>query len=75
MKKMTKKLLSDDSLDYYKKCFELVVEEAEKRQELCNTTEDEYHKQVYRRMKGSLVTFQRIINKIEQGGEDESNTK
>ena len=61
-----------DALDYYKKCFALVVEEADKRQELCNSTEDQYDKQVYKRLKGSLVTFQRLINRIESGEDDES---
>ena len=70
-----KKMKSKDALDYYKECFEMIVEEAEKRQELCNITEDEYHKQVYKRMKGSLVTFQRLINKIEKGEDYEQVTK
>ena len=61
-----------DALDYYKKCFELVVEEADKRQELCNKTEDQYDKQVYKRLKGSLVTFQRLITRIVSGEDDES---
>ena len=40
--------------------------------ELCNSTEDQYDKQVYKRLKGSLVTFQRLINRIESGEDDES---
>lgn len=69
---MKKPVQKSDALSYYKECFELVVDEADKRQELCNATEDQYHKQVYKRMKGSLVTFQRLINKIESGEDDES---
>ena len=69
---MKKPVQKSDALSYYKECFELVIDEAEIRQQLCEQTDDPYHKQVYKRMKGSLVTFQRLINKIESGEDDES---